>query len=229
MNNKGCGGVLILYNKKMIISFYNHSCFKAQAGDFVVAFDPPSKESAYKTPRFQTDIVLISHNNKNHNGKDVLSLKEESEFFTLDTPGEYEIKGVMIRGVQSEINEKDEHGINTIFIVDMEDIRLCHMGDFNENRISSEIKEALGRVDILFFPVGAEFSDSKKGAEIINVIEPSIVIPMHYDATEKNNKKLAEFLKEFSEDQIEKTDKLTIKKKDLSEENLKVVVLESNL
>lgn len=209
----------------MVINFYNHSCFKVQSGDFIIAFDPPSKESGYKTPRFQTDLILISHNHKNHNGRDVLNLKEENERFIFDTPGEYEIKDILIRGVQSSGGEI----INTIFMLDFEDIRLCHMGDFSEEKLRPEIKEAIGKIDILFFPVKSAARGAKDGASIANALEPSVIIPMHYDANDKKNKDLEDFLKEFSEDQIERIDKFTIKKKDLSEENLKVAVFNPNL
>lgn len=99
----------------MVISFYNHSCFKIQSGDFVLAFDPPSKESGYKTPKFQADIIFISHNSKNHNGKDVLSLKDENEMSIIDTPGEYEIKDVIIKAVQTKSvsYEKDNLLVNS--------------------------------------------------------------------------------------------------------------------
>lgn len=211
----------------MVINFYNHSCFKAQSGDIIIAFDPPSKESKFKAPRFQADIILISHNNLNHNGRDVLNLKEENEKYVLDLPGEYEIKDILIKGIQSRLG--NENLINTIFVLDIEDMRVCHMGDFSEAHLAPEIKEALGKVDILFFPAGGDFLEVSHSAAIVNEIEPAIVIPMHYDASEKNNKKLQEFLKEFSDDQIERMEKLTVKKKDINEENLKVAVLESNL
>lgn len=215
----------------MVINFYNHSCFKVQSGDFIAVFDPPSKQSSYKTPRFQTDLILISHNNINHNGRDALSLEEESDRFILDLPGEYEIKDVLLRGVQSEAGKaKDNEKIfNTIFVMELEDIKLCHMGDFSEENLRPEIKEALGKIDVLFFPVAGEFSEAKHNAAIINEIEPAIVVPMHYNTAEKKNSKLEEFLKEFSEDQIERVDKLTIKKKDISDDKMKVVFLSSNL
>lgn len=213
----------------MVITFYNNSCFKVQSGDFIATFDPPSKTSKYKTPRFQTDLIFISHNNENHNGRDVLILKEEDEKYIIDMPGEYEIKDVLIRGIESRARENNENMSNAVFVLELEDIRICHMGDFSEDKLSSDVKESLGKIDVLFFPVGGNFSSAKKAAAIINEIEPSIVLPMHYDASEKKNPKLQEFLNEFSEDQVENTDKLTIKKKDLSEEGLKVVVLATNI
>ena len=91
----------------MTINFYNHSCFKAQSGDIVLAFDPPSKASGLKTPRFQTDIILISHNHKDHNGADVLTLKENNPHFIIDNPGEYEIKGAVINGIRSFHDSKE--------------------------------------------------------------------------------------------------------------------------
>lgn len=215
----------------MTINFYNHSCFKVQSSDFILAFDPPSKESGLKTPRFQTDIILISHNHKDHNGADVLVLKEENPHFIINTPGEYEIKGAIINGLHSFHDSKQgaELGTNTIFIVDLEDMRLCHFGDFGENKLSTEIKEGLGKIDILFIPIAGKFINGKAAVSLINEVEPSIIIPMHYDASEKKNKSLEEFLNEFSKENIEKLDKLTIKKKDVDEEKTKVIVLESNL
>lgn len=196
-----------------------------------MAFDPPSKESGLKTPRFQTDVILISHNHKAHNGADVLTLKEENPHFIINTPGEYEIKGAVINGLHSfhDLKQGEEMGTNAIFTVDLEDMRLCHFGDFGENKLRTEIKEGLGKVDILFIPIAGKFINGKAAASLVNEIEPSIIIPMHYDASEKKNKPLEEFLNEFSKENVEKLDKLTIKKKDVDEEKTKVLVLGSNL
>jgi len=215
----------------MIINFYNHSCFKIQSGDFTLAFDPPSKESGYKTPKFQADVIFISHNNKNHNGKDALALKEESDRFIVHSPGEYEIKDIIIKGVQTKSVSEDEKNflINSAYILNFEDMKICHMGDFSENELRPELSEAIGKSDILFFPVSSGPLDAKTAASIAKELEPSVIIPMHYDGGKKDNKKLSDFLNEFSLEQIEKSDKLTIKKKDLNENELKVVVLEPNL
>ena len=227
----------------MTINFYNYSCFKVQSGDFIIAFDPPSKESGLKTPRFQTDVILISHNHKAHNGADVLSLKEENPHFIINTPGEYEIKGAIIKGIESfhDAKEGSERGLNTIFTVDLEDIKICFLGDCGENKFRPETKEAIAKIDILFLPISGPFITPKAAASLIGEIEPKIIIPMHYDGSDpkqiasqldgasKKNKELDLFLKEFSEENIEKLDKLTIKKKDINEEKMRVVALESNL
>lgn len=215
----------------MTINFYNNSCFKVQSGDFIIAFDPPSKESGLKTPRFQTDVILISHNHKDHNGAEVLTLKENNPHFIINTPGEYEIKGAAIKGINSFHDDKEgtEYGLNTIFIADIEDIKLCHLGNFGESKIRPEIKLALGKIDILFLPIAGPFINIKTCVSLINEIEPNIVIPMHYDAPQKKNTDLKEFLNEFGEENIGRLDRLAIKKKDIDGKKIRVVVLESNL
>ncbi len=219
----------------MTINFYNFSCFKLQSGDTSLVFDPPSKESGVKFPRFSTDLVLISHNHKPHNGRDAVKLKDENSDYIIDSPGEYEIKNISIKGISSFHDSEGgkTHGLNTIFIIEMDDLRICHLGDYGEDELRPDIKEELGSIDILFIPINAVADDKvvslKSAKHLINEIEPSLVVPMHYDAGDKKNKSLAEFLSEFSEESAERLDKLVIKKKDINSEKTKIIVLESSL
>ena len=111
--------------------------------------------------------------------------------------------------------------------MEWEGIRLCHLGDFGEKELSERAKEELSGADILFLPIGGEtVIDAQKAAAISAQIEPRIVIPMHYDAPNaKNKNQLAEFLKEMGEEKTKAEEKLTIKKKDISQEESKVIVL----
>lgn len=211
----------------MIINYYGVSCFKIQSGETTITIDPPSKESGLKAPRFYSDIGISSHSHPRHNGLN--ELKEKSpEIFLITGPGEYEIKGIRINGFKSfhDASSGEKYGLNTIYTLDIEGVKICHLGDLGEEKIQPQIKEHLGNINILFIPIGGNaVLDSSKSAEIINDFEPNIIVPMHYE----NDKILKEFLKEFKEEAVKPIDKLTVKKKDILEEKMKVVVLEPNM
>jgi len=209
----------------MVITYYGVSCFKVQSGDTVLAFDPPSKKSGFKAPRFQADAVFISHNHDKHNGFENITGKEkDSEPFLINMPGEYEIKGIVACGVGTfhDVGEGKKLGLNTAYILSLEGISICHLGDFGEKELRPATRESLGEVDILFIPVGGgNVLETGNAAKVINQIEPKIIIPMHYDS----DKKLDEFLKEMGKDKIKPVEKLTIKKKDIADKKGEAVVL----
>jgi len=196
----------------MIITYYGASCFKVQSGETVLAFNPPSKESEYKSPRFQSDIIFVSLDHKDFNGWENMAGKEDKEPFIINGPGEYEVSGIEITALPV--------GLNTIYTLSLEDISLCHLGAFDEKEEAGrEIKEKIGEVDVLFIPISP--TDGQKAAKIAGQIEPKVVIPMHYK--EAN---LKQFLKEFGNGDIQKLDKLTIKKKELIDKKNQAIVLE---
>ncbi|MDD5032789.1 MAG: MBL fold metallo-hydrolase [Candidatus Pacebacteria bacterium] len=215
----------------MVITYYGASCFKVQSGDTILVFDPPSKKSGFKSPRFQADVVFASHGHDNHNGAENISAKEGKEKpFVAAGPGEYEIAGIYARGIKSfhdkENGQKD--GLNTIFSVLFENLNICHLGDFNEKELRPEVAEILGDVDILFIPVGGdEVLDAENASKIINQIEPKIIIPMHYITKDfkPDEKKLKEFLKEIGQDDTKPVEKFSFKKKDIEANKSDVVVL----
>lgn len=189
----------------MVITYYGISCFKVQSGDTVLAIYPFEKEFGLTSPRFEAHAVIspIPHSNYSDN-----------KVFQITGPGEYEFKGIYIKGIW--VSPK-----NTIYTINWEGMKLAHMGKFSEKELKSEIQEQIGSPDILFIPVGENGTiNSEKAVKIINQIEPRIVIPMNY-------KKPDEFLKEIGE-KVNQEEKLTIKKKDLpSAEDTRVVVLKT--
>jgi L-ascorbate metabolism protein UlaG (beta-lactamase superfamily) len=193
----------------MVITYYGAMCFKAQAGENVIAFAPPSKNSKFKSPRFQADIVLLPSNHPDCNGWENLSSKDGGKPpFVADGAGEYEVNGIYIKGVSSP----------AIYVVNFEDIILCHLGFFDSQKLTPEIKEQIGKVDILFVSIPED--DGQKAADIISQIEPKIAIPMNYKDAD-----LRQFLREFGESGVKPEEKLTIKKKDLSEEKTRIAIL----
>lgn len=207
----------------MVITYYGLSCFKVSSGEFVLAFDPPSKKSSFKSPRFRADAVLISHDHEDHNGYDQISGKENNDPIKIDGPGDYEIRGVNIQGVPSYHDSVfgKKLGLNTIYTADIENIKICHLGDFGEKELGEETKAAIGQVDILFLPIGGKtVLDPENAAKVASRLEPKIIIPMHYE-----KKELSLFLKELGVENAKPEDRLTIKKKELPEGKAELRVL----
>lgn len=215
----------------MVITYYGISCFKIQSGEAVLVFDPPAKDFpasdfGLKIPRFQTDIVLISHNqHKDHNGYETLPGKGDSEYpFIIDGPGAYEIQKISMRGIKSfhDSVSGEKLGFNTIYVVDVEGIKICHMGDFGENNLSAQIKEFIKEIDILFMPILGSSMDPQKAAEISAQTEAKVIIPMHYH---KDKKALKKFLDEFGNGDNKPVEKLTLKRKDIIDKKGEVIIL----
>lgn len=215
----------------MVISWYGNSCFKIQTsgsnlteGQLTIITDPFSKETGLTPPRVQADIVTVSHQHHDHNNVETIG----GSPFVVETPGEYEVKGVVIKGISSwhDTEKGETRGSNTIFIFKTEGMTLCHLGDLGQEKLTAEQIEALNSVDVLFVPVGGKYTlDAAQAAEVVNQIEPRIVVPMHYKikglkldvADEK------EFVKEVGEG--ERVEKLVLKKKDLpQEEEIKIYI-----
>ncbi len=176
----------------MVITYQGGESFKISQGELSVVVNPKSKTSA--------DITLFSV------GKDETS---EKSGFVVNGPGEYEIKGVSVKGFTSS----GEGGmINTIYVVDFEGVNLCFLGKLKESDLPPETLEQLEEIDILFAPI----SQNKLAVSL----EPSIIIPTGF-----TSESLKKFLKDAGEDSAETLDKLVIKKKDLEGREGDVVVL----
>lgn len=206
----------------MIISYQGVQSFKVQFGDTVLAFDPVSKKSEFKANNFGADIALISLNHSDMNGIDQVN-RGDKQAFIINGPGEYEIKGVFIKGLPSISQYGGEKKNNTIYTVNLENMNLCFLGALGSVEIPSETKAGIDDIDILFVPIGGNGTLNPSEAYKFAVsLEPSIIIPMNYD-----EKSLKAFLKEGGEDGIKSVEKLTIKKKDLEGKEGEIIVLEA--
>lgn len=209
----------------MKITWYGHSCFKVVTKNATIITDPFSKDIGLKPPRCEADIITVSHDHYDHNNTSIL----RGSPFIINGPGEYELKEVIIQGIGSfhDTKEGKERGLNTIFSIEAEALKICHLGDLGQKELTSKQIEKLGEVDILMIPVGGIYTiDSEKARAVINQIEPKIVIPMHYKIPKLNIKldKVDNFLKEVGIKE-EVVDQLMIKKKDLLKEEIKVIVM----
>lgn len=216
----------------MIITYLGAESCKIQFGDTTLAFNPISKDSALsiKPVRYGSDIVFVTANHADFNGIEAVTHGDRAPF-VVDGPGEYEIKGVFIKGLPSVTRYGVKSGapdiINTLYTVSLESMNLCFLGAISTPELKSETIEALDEIDVLFVPIGGEGVLTPQQAYKLAVsLEPKLIIPIHYgDVGMKDALKI--FLKEAGENPSP-VSKLTLKKKDLDGKSASVVVLDSS-
>jgi len=213
----------------MMISYLGQSCFKLQdklgPEGVTLVTDPFNKELGLKVPNFEADIVTVSHQHPDHNNVGAL----RGTPFVIDTAGEYDIKNVMIQGLEAFHDSKGgaERGKNIIYRIEMDDLTLVHLGDLGHILTDAQLDQ-LDKVDILFIPVGGKYTiDAKIAVEVIGQLEPRIVIPMHYKlpGSKAELDPVEKFVKELGVTP-KKEEKLKIAKKDLPVEGMDLVILE---
>ncbi|MBU1046925.1 MBL fold metallo-hydrolase [Patescibacteria group bacterium] len=208
----------------MIINYNGIESFKLQAGNFVLAFNPISKESKHKQVRFGSDVTCISTNHPDFNGIDQTDSKNK-EVIVIDGPGEYEIAGVFIKGFASETMYGGGKLINTIYTILMDNMNIGFLGALESNGIEGEVGENLDSVDILFVPIGGEGTLNPEEAYKIAVkFSAKVIIPMCYGEVGEKDA-LKRFLKVSGNEDLKSVDKLTIKKTEVDEKDGEVVVL----
>ena len=210
----------------MIITYQGIEFIKIQQGDTVLAFNPVSKDSKFKTPRFGADIALISLNHPDMNGSDVVGIGDKQPF-VIKGPGEYEVKDLFIKGFETKSTYGDTDKFNTIYSVTIEGINVCYLGAIGENNVSAEARTAMVDADVLFVPIGGEGVLNASDAYKLAVkLEPKIIIPIHYGEVGSKDA-LKTFLKEGEAQDVKPIDKLTLKKKDLDGKEGDIIVLEA--
>ncbi len=211
----------------MEITWYGHSCFRlTERGMASVVTDPFDNGSiGYEAIKLKADIVTVSHDASGHNN--AKAVKGTSHVIT--GPGEYEIGGVFITGVQTNGHSKkdDDELPNTLYVFDYDGITIAHLGDLRRVPSQTEV-EALGSVNVALVPVGSGGGlNAAKAAEVISLLEPNIVVPMHYATKDTKLKldSLDKFLKEMGLSASQSESSLKVTRSGLPEET-HVIVLE---
>lgn len=181
----------------MEISWLGHACFRLKGRDSAVIMDPCPRSTGYNIGKQQANIVTISHPHPDHSYVEPFAGTSR----LLDAPGEYEVGGVMVTGLRTFHDDKKgaERGRNTTFIVEVDEVRICHLGDIGHVP-SSEQLEALNDIDVLLIPVGGHSTvNAATASEIISQLEPKIVVPMHYatDVSTAQLETLEPFIKQM--------------------------------
>lgn len=209
----------------MEITWYGHSCFRLKAKEGNVVTDPFDKRIGYNPPKVTADIVTISHEHLGHNNAE--AVKGEPKI--IRGPGEYEIKDIFVFGIPTYHDKRNgrDRGRNTVYLLEVEGLSVCHLGDLGHVLNQSQV-EALGNVDVLLIPVGgASTLAAPQAAEVVNLIDPRIVVPMHYRTPTVTLKldPLDKFLKEIGAKVEAPQDSLKVTAGALPEET-QIVVLD---
>ena len=210
----------------MDLTWLGHSCFRLRGKNAVAVTDPYPNTIGLKLQKLEADVVTVSHHHDNHFNLGAL----RDGYRLVDGPGEYEVAGITILGVPSfhDRVRGEERGRNTIYAVEVDDVRVCHLGDLG-HRLGDDDLEALGTVDVLLAPVGGGSAlDAVGAAEVVRQIEPRVVVPMHY-AVPGLNRQLESadrFLKEMGVTEVTTLPRLSIQATTGDVETTRVVVLE---
>ena len=199
----------------MEITWLGHSCFRLKGKQAIVITDPFSPAIGYTLGKVTADIVTVSHPHPGHSY--VQGVADEPRI--LKSPGEYESGGVLTVGVHTfHDNEKGaQRGKNTVFVIDVDDVMICHLGDLGHVLTAEQVAEING-VDVLLIPVGnVSTIDAVQAAQIVRQLEPKIVIPMHYktEAEKKDLETADRFLKEMGVKEAIAQPKLSVNKSSL--------------
>src|SRR6185369_9029788 len=214
----------------MEITWYGHSCFRLTERNYATVVTDPfdNKSIGYDALKLKSDIVTVSHDAPGHNNIDVV----KSTSHVIDGAGEFEIGGVFITGVAtdgggSKKKNKEGGASNTVYVFDYDGITVAHLGDLKHTPTQSEI-ELLGTVNVALVPVGGGGAlNAAKAAEVISMLEPNLVIPMHYStpASKLSLDVLSKFLKEMGLSKVDAQPSLKVTRSGLPDET-HVVVLE---
>lgn len=209
----------------MEITWLGHACFRLRGKNVTIITDPYEDRIGYKLGRVTADIVTVSHEHYDHNN--VAAVGGEPK--VINGPGEYEIGGIFITGIQTWHDAESGHrrGRNTAYLIEMDDLVTCHLGDLG-HVLSAQQAEAMSNVDVLMVPVGGNFTiNAAQAAEVISLIEPRIVIPMHFktEGLKLEIEPLDRFARAMGLKEIKTVPKLTVTKSSLPEET-QVVVLD---
>lgn len=199
----------------MDINWLGHSCFRIKGKEAVVVTDPCHPSLGYPLGKLRADIVTVSHSHPGHSFIEAV----DGEYRQIKGPGEYETKSVFVTGIATfhDKSQGSERGKNTIYLLEIDGVTLCHLGDIG-HALSSGIEEELGDVGVLFLPIGGVNTiDSTVAAEIVRSLAPKIVIPMHYKtpALTKELEPLDKFLKKMGLKEIASQPKCSVNRSTL--------------
>jgi len=225
---------------RMVITWHGQGMIKLVGKvdqPVTLVFDPYNeKDTGLRPPRPEANAVLLSASAGSGSGSTSSSSKEANtdafgkDAFVISGPGEFDIKGVTIRGIPSYHDDQQggKYGANTIYIVRLEGITICHLGCLGHQLSERQLSD-IGDCDVLIVPVGGDRTlDGKLAASVVNKVEPRIVIPTHF-ALPKLKYKIdgpEKFLKELGADKSEPQPRLKLKKSGLPKDTIEVALLQ---
>lgn len=174
-----------------------------------VVIDPYGERVGYENPNVTGDLVLVTHEHSDHNnvalvGGEPIVLrglndagKVRTMDYYLDRPPNSEENQWLAANESSFVRKEAIHissiaawhddtqgsqrGADTLFVIEVDGVRIVHCGDLGQPKLTDEQLQALGKIDVLLIPVGGVYTvDGKQAADIVRQVNPRIVVPIHY-------------------------------------------------
>ena len=161
----------------MDVTWLGHGCFRLRGRGAAVVTDPYPPAIGLKLQRLDADLVTVSHGHENHSYTQAVR-----EAYEIRGPGEYEVAGVSVIGISTyhDSEKGAKYGRNTVYVFEIDDIRVCHLGDLGHKLDDAEA-ETVSSPDVLLVPVGGRATiNAAQAAEVVRQLEPRFVVPMHY-------------------------------------------------
>ena len=211
----------------MDVTWLGHGCFRLRGRNAAVVTDPYPPAIGLKLGRMDAELVTVSHDHENHSYTQVV----RDGAYEIHGPGEYEVSGVTVIGVPTyhDTEKGAKHGRNTVYLIEIDDVRVCHLGDLGHKLEDTEA-EAVSSPDVLLVPVGGVAAmNGAQAAEVVRQLEPRYVVPMHYaiPGVKVKLEPIDRFLKEMGVTASEPQPKLSVQKSSGTDYETKVVVLEA--
>ncbi len=210
----------------MDVTWHGQSCFRLRGKGAAVVTDPYPPSLGPRL-RLDANVVTVSHGHESHSH--LAAVRDGA--YVIDGPGEYEVAGVTVRGLPTfhDGQQGAEHGRNTVFVIELDDVSVCHLGDLGHT-LNDQTLEGIGNVDVLLVPVGGGAAlDGARAAEVVRQVEPRYVVPMHFGHPSLRGELAAvdRFLKEMGvAEEAEPQAKLAVQSSSTTEGDTKIVVLE---
>jgi L-ascorbate metabolism protein UlaG (beta-lactamase superfamily) len=199
----------------MEITWLGHSCFRIKGKQATIITDPFSSDSGYSLGKASANIVTVSHDHPGHSNSGGIA----GDPYIIKRPGEYEVAGVLVIGLATyhDASKGADRGKNTVYVFEIEEMTICHLGDLGQPLSDSQIEE-IGKVDVLMIPVGGVSTiNATTASAIVRQMEPKIVLPMHYKTSlfQGELDPVENFLREFGIQQAAPQPKLNVNKNNL--------------
>ncbi|MEW6425774.1 MAG: MBL fold metallo-hydrolase [Bacillota bacterium] len=161
----------------MKISWLGHACFLIETTKKILT-DPFDRQLGYPVPKAAADLVTVSHQHFDHNAVRAIPGKPQ----IIQSAGEHSVNGVKITGIRTfhDQNRGAQRGENIIFVIEAEEIRVCHLGDLGHT-LGQSTRAEIGKVDVLLVPVGGYYTiNAAEAKEVVEQLNPGYAVPMHY-------------------------------------------------
>jgi L-ascorbate metabolism protein UlaG (beta-lactamase superfamily) len=220
----------------MELTWYGRSCIRLKGRDAVVINDPFPSIVGPTGRGITGDIVTFSHPDDNplpkakgvqtRDGGIFLPTSLEAAF-VLESPGEYEVKHVLIGGVRTfrDGAKGTDRGRNVAFVVELDGVHVAHLGDIAHILTEEKIGE-MGTVDVVCVPIGGQLN-ATRAAELVSQLDPRLVVPMPVcDEGANCDEAMAKFLHEMGATDTTPQPRLSVTPSGLPDD-ITTVVLES--